>query len=441
LTSDPAVDEARDEGRHDQDDDDDDEPAPFRHACLIRRIDHRASVLTRPLAALLAAEIVSTTGGQMSSLAVPWFVLVTTGSAKQMSVMLAGGVAGYALFGIPSGSVLAALGSRRTMLVADAVRAPLAALIPVLHWLDALSLGLLVGIAFALGVLSTPYLSAQRVIVPELLGEEAERVSRANALFQGATRISMFAGPVLAGILIGVVGAPAVLIIDAATFLVAFLLVLVFVPPRRESRVPVEEPAGVRAGLRFLAHDRLLRTWTTAFVIGDGSFQVIFAAIPVLVVTYYNASARLAGALFACWGLGAVARNAVAYRMGPRRRSLGFLAAASPVQALPLWVLAAPVPAWAAALGLVTSGVSNGLLNPTIHSLFTLRPPPRLRPNVMTASTTASTLAAPAALLIAAPLFGAWGVRPVLAGAIAGQTLAVLLISAGAIVEARARSR
>jgi hypothetical protein len=41
-------------------------------------------VLTRPLAALLAAEVISTTGSQMSSLALSWFVLVSTGSPKQL---------------------------------------------------------------------------------------------------------------------------------------------------------------------------------------------------------------------------------------------------------------------------------------------------------------------------------------------------------------------
>jgi hypothetical protein len=33
---------------------------------------------SRPLAALLAAEVLSTTGSQMTWLALPWFVLVTT---------------------------------------------------------------------------------------------------------------------------------------------------------------------------------------------------------------------------------------------------------------------------------------------------------------------------------------------------------------------------
>jgi hypothetical protein len=57
-------------------------------------------------------------------------------------------------------------------------------------------------------------------------------------------------------------------------------------------------------------------------------------------------------------------------------------------------------------------------------------------------STTGSQMSsvAPLALLGAAPLFGAWGVRPVVALAVAGQTLAVLLISACALREARSPS-
>jgi hypothetical protein len=46
--------------------------------------------------------------------------------------MLAAEILPMALFGIPSGSAVARLGSRRTMLVSDAVRAPLIALVPLL---------------------------------------------------------------------------------------------------------------------------------------------------------------------------------------------------------------------------------------------------------------------------------------------------------------------
>ena len=43
----------------------------------------------RGLRALLAAEVISTTGSMMTWLALPWFVLSTTGSASRMGVVLA----------------------------------------------------------------------------------------------------------------------------------------------------------------------------------------------------------------------------------------------------------------------------------------------------------------------------------------------------------------
>ena len=77
------------------------------------------ALLRRPgLGALLVAEIVSSLGSQMTFLALPWFVLATTGSATRMGVVLAVELVPVALLGIPSGTVAARLGARRTMLTA-----------------------------------------------------------------------------------------------------------------------------------------------------------------------------------------------------------------------------------------------------------------------------------------------------------------------------------
>ena len=52
-------------------------------------LSERSLLRRRPVVALLAAEVVSTTGAQMTWLALPWFVLVTTGSATRMSFVVA----------------------------------------------------------------------------------------------------------------------------------------------------------------------------------------------------------------------------------------------------------------------------------------------------------------------------------------------------------------
>jgi MFS family permease len=393
----------------------------------------------RPLAALFAAEILSTTGAQMTWLALPWFVLVTSGS-KQMAFVVAAEAGGFALFGIPSGGLLQRLGAQRTMRLCDGVRAPLMLLVPALHWSGVLTLPILIVLAFLLGVASTPYSAAQHVIVAEVLDQDEASVERANALLQGATRMTLLAGPALGGVLIALVGAPVVLIVDAATYVVAFALVSVLVPvinaaPEGES----EDSRGALCGLRYVLRDSLLRGWMTALVLGDTSFGVIFLAIPVVVFTHYDADPRLAGAFIASWGAGAVLGNVAAYRSdrvgGLRQAPLLVL-----VQATPLFALAAPLSAPAVAGALALSGLGNGLVNPTLHAFLTLRPPVAVRAKALTAMSTASSIGGPIALAAAGPAFAAFGSRHVVAVAATGQ-LAAMCYAALVTVRHLARER
>lgn len=372
----------------------------------------------------------------MTALALPWFVLTTTGSAKQMSFVVASQVGAYALFGLPSALVLARLGARRTMLLCDLVRAPLLMVVPVLFWVHMLHLSELIAIAFVAGALTTPYGPAQRMLMAELLDDDPARVGQANALFQGAQRITLVLGPTLAGVLIGFIGAPRVLVIDAATFAVAFLLVAILVP-----RPSITEQSGaptprVLDGLRYLKKDSLLARLIGALIVLDGTFVALFLAIPVLVFADYSANARLAGVFIGSWGIGAVLGNVVAYRKlrkGATDRTMALLFV---IQAAPLFVLALAVPAYVIALGMVVSGLANGLANPTFHSMMTLRPPVAVRANVLTAFFTASAIGAPLAVVAAGAAFKPLGPRTVLAIA-AGLELGVGLFVAHAFLRSR----
>jgi predicted MFS family arabinose efflux permease len=399
----------------------------------------RAEILRhRPLRALLAAEIVSTTGSQMTWLALPWFVLVTTHSPARMTLVMIAELVGVTAAGLPSGAVLQRLGARRTMLAADAIRAPLMLLVPVLHWTDHLSLGALVVLALALGTFGAPYFAAQRLIVPELLGEDEGVVTQANALFQGAIRATMLLGPPIGGVLIGVLGAPSVLLVDAATYVVSFALVLLFVP--RRAPLPVEEQSrGLLSGLRFLVREPLLRVWIPLFVAGDAAWQAFFAAVPVLVVERFDADPKIAGILFAGFGAGAVAGNIASFRFLTQwLDGLRLIALSVPFQALPLWILPLHVGARALVAAIFVSGVANGICNPTIHSLWTLRMPPAIRAKAMTASMTIWGLGMPLGLVVAGPVLSAYGARPVLVGFAAVQTVTMLGVAAASL---RARAR
>jgi len=392
----------------------------------------------RGLVALLAAEVVSTTGSQMTWLALPWFVLVTTGSATKTSFVLAAELAGLALLGLPGGRVLGRLGARRTMIFCDAARAPVMLVIPVLHWSGGLAFPVLLTVAFTLGSLSAPYFAAQKVIVPELLGEDEQQVSEANALFQAATRTTMLAGPVLGGVLIGAIGATSVLLVDAASYLATVLLVAAFVP----RRPPVEqepEHRQIRAGLRFLARDPLLRVWWPAFALGDAAWTAFFVTVPVLVLARFGHDPKIAGWLFAWFGIGAVIGNAVSFRFLTRRfDGLAIFSMFIVVQVLPLWLLWLPLPAVGLSAALVVSGLGNGLVSPSLHSISTLRIPAPMRPTVMTTVMVLWALVNPLGLFVAGPILDAFGTTPVLIGYAAVQTVTM---SAAAFVAVRERVR
>jgi MFS family permease len=390
----------------------------------------------RSLVALLVGEIVSTTGTAMTFLALPWFVLETTGSPTRMSVVLAAELLAVAIFGVPSGSLVGRLGARRTMLASDALRAPLIALVPVLHWTGALTFGLLVGIVFVLGLVSAPYFAAQRTIVPELVGEDEGVVAKASALFGGATHITLVLGPVLGGVLVASLGAPAVLLLDGATFVFAFLAVLLFVRGGARVADGDEEARGVFAGIRFLARDPLLGPLVLTVIVLDMAAATIAVAVPLAAFVRYGESAHVAGGLFAGFGVGAVVGSAVAMKLLDRFRPLRLASAGIVLAVIPLWALVLDLPWGAAAAAFFASGVCLPLVNAPAMGLITTRPPAALRAKVMTAVMTASALGGPVGRLAVGPVYEWHGLA-----AMFGATALTMSIGAALFVFVALRAR
>jgi MFS family permease len=385
----------------------------------------------RSFAALLTAEVVSTTGSQMTWLALPWFVLTTTGSPTRMGIVMAVELAPLALFGIASGSVVARIGARRTMLACDLARAPLMGLVPLLHLLGLLSFPLLLVLVFLLGVFWAPYFSSQRLVLPELLGEDERRLAQANALVQGATRLTLVLGPASAGVLLGVIGPVNVLLVDAATYVVSFALVTLFVPAGKRLQESAEG-RGVFAGVRFLLRDRLLGPLTATTAIVEMVFQALFAAVPVLVYVRYGADARIAGWLFAAWGGGSLLGNLAVYRILHRAPLLGLTAAGTLLQGFVVWLLVPEAPALAVGGALLCMGLFNGLTAAPMFGLLTARTPPHLRAKVMTAKVTIVMIAGPLGLAGVGPALEAFGTQPVLAGIAVVWTVAALAFAVAA---------
>ena len=382
----------------------------------------------RGVTALIGGVVVSSLGTQMTFLALPWFVLETTGSATRMGVVLAVELAPVAILGIPSGTVISRWGARRVMIVSDFARTPLLASVPILHALGWLTFPLLLALVALIGVFLAPYYASQRLILPELVGEDERTVAQANAILEGAQRATSLLGPATAGVLIATFGAPSVLYIDAATFFVSFVLLALLVPAR-PPRPSTEESGGILAGIRFLFRDRLLRVLGVTALITNGLGQMIGAGLTVLAFEEYDSS-RVAGLLFAAFGVGAVAGSIVAVRLVHRFDPLRLGATAFVAFTIPIFALAIELPVPAVMVALATSSFFSPLVNAPLIGVITMRTPEALRAKVMTAVLTFALLAGPLGLLVVGPLLQSWGPRPVFLLIAAGELTATLFFAA-----------
>lgn len=388
----------------------------------------RSPLLRPSLVALVSAEMISRLGSQMTFLALPWFVLATTGSPTKMGIVLAVEMAPIAVLGIPSGAVVARLGARRTMIIGDAARVPLMVSIPLLHEAGVLSFGLLLVLVALMGVFIAPYFAAQRIMLPEIVGEDEHVVAQANAVIEGGNNVTSLLGPAVAGVLIATAGVTNVLYLDAATFLVSFLLLWIFVP-RRPPIPQTEESTGILAGLRFVLGDSLFGPMLAAAVFLNMFGSMMTASLPVLAFEEFDESARVAGAFFAAFGLGGILGTVLAIRLVGRHDPLKLAAFGIVAFSLPLWALVFPLPVAGVLVVLAATALFGPLVNAPLLGILTTRTPEALRAKVMTAVITVATLAGPIGLLVAGPLLEAVGPYGTFLVIAAGQTLAGLVFA------------
>jgi MFS family permease len=389
----------------------------------------RRSDVARPLTALFLAEIVSTTGSEMTAVALPWFVLITTGSAARMGLVMAAEFLGMTLFGIPSGRVATTLGPRRTLLVSDAARAGLVGLVPILHWAGVLTFPVLLAVGFSVGAFFPAYSSSQLLVVADLLGDDEVRMTRVTGLFGSFNETASFVGPAVGGLLIALIGATNVLVVDALSYVVAFLLVLTMVP--RRPRPPAEHAeGGALEGLRYVVRDRALGLRVGGLSVVEIGFTAMMATLPVAALLRYGGSARLAGWLLAAYGAGSVAGGLVSARA--RRVSDRTAVLAIVALAVTTWPLVFDLPAWAVAVCVFANGVCSGLFFPRFFSSLTVRTPAPLRARVTTSVNTLISATGPLGFAGAGLLLHATG--NVTAGfvlVVAATTLGAAIVAAG----------
>jgi MFS family permease len=331
----------------------------------------------------------------MTFVALPFFVYLTTGSTAKMGWVLGAQLLPVAIFGIPAGTLIAKLGAKKTMLISDAARGPLMLVIPILHHYGKLSFPALLATGFAIGIFAAPYFASSRLIVPEVAGEDEQAVASVNAVLSGANQITSLAGPVLAGLIIGLATPATVLVVDGLTYVFSFLIIATVVRAGARVESAAEEKGGVLAGLKFLLKDSLLGPIMVAACVLNFVAQGIILGVQAVDIFRYHESGRVLAVLFAGFGVGALVGSIVAQQLTQKAPLPKLAAAAIVLMPLPLFLLSPTTP-WPVAMA-ATAGFAffTPLVNAPVFGILTVRTPAELRPKVMTAVITVASMAGP----------------------------------------------
>ncbi|WP_341720293.1 MFS transporter [Micromonospora sp. FIMYZ51] len=309
------------------------DPAPPRRSrvpTLLRQPDFRR---------YWSAQTVSLFGDQVTMLAVPLLALLAVGAGPaEMGYLTAASLLPNLFFSLPAGAWVDRHPRRRqVMIVTDLGRAGLLLAVPLLWWIDALSLPLLCAVAFLIGTLSVFFEVAHSSLFAALV--KRPDYVQANSLVNGSRAMAHVAGPSIGGVLVQVLTAPVALLSGVFTYLgsAAFL-----------ARTRVIEHAassgsglGMAAGVRYVAHSTILR----ATLLGTTTlnlFNYMFAALFVLyVTTELGVSPGMLGLIIGAGAvgglLGATITGAVSRRIGIGPAVLlGFVAFPAPLILVPL---------------------------------------------------------------------------------------------------------
>ncbi len=366
-----------------------------------------------PLVTLLGAHAISMIGNVLAMLAIPWFVLQTTGSAAKTGISAFFTVVPTILAAFFGGTIVDRLGYKRASIIADLTSGMTLALIPLLYATGNLAFWHLLVLVFLGVLLDAPGSSARKALIPDLAMLAGMKLERVNASFQAIERGASLIGAPIAGVLIVVMGPTNLLWIDAATFAVSAAMVAVAIPflPAKVEATPDSYVNELRAGLRFIWHDRLIWAIVLTVLLTNFLDSPLLSVILPVYANHVLGSAVDLGLMVAAWGggslVGAIIFSVFGHTLPRRATFIG----AFIIAGIPFWILSLLPPLPGAAVALAIAGMAAAPLNPIIWTAVHERVPSMMRGRIFGAVTAGAYVAIPLGILLAGYLVEWIGVR------------------------------
>lgn len=357
-----------------------------------------------PLYALFIANAISLVGNVFTLIAVPWFVLQTTGSATKTGITGFFSILPVVLAGFLGGTIVDRLGYKSTSIISDLASGVTVALIPILYFTVGLEFWQLMVLVFLGALLDTPGGTARAALLPELGEQAGMPIERVTSLTHVIERSARFVGAPLAGLLISLVGTANVLWLDASSFFVSAAIVWILVPKIKLQHD--EEPASgsyfdeLKQGLRFIAHDQLILS-IVIMVMLTNFLDAIFGGVlqPVYVKEVYGDAVSL-GLLISANGGGAVIGGLIFAAMGHRMPRHATFVGAFLLTGLRFLAYLLYPPVWILVITTLICSIGAGPLNPIIGAIEFERIPAHMRGRVFGAIQAGAWIAMPLGMLL-----------------------------------------
>ncbi|HEX6778691.1 MAG TPA: MFS transporter, partial [Ktedonobacterales bacterium] len=271
----------------------------------------------RHLAILWSSQVLSAIGDYLYSIAVIWIAVKVAGSAA--GIVAAAQAGSALLFGLLGGVYADRWNRRKTMIIVDLTRAAAVGVLPALALSGTLRLWHLVIVAVIVGSLGALFDPALQASLPTLTGD-ARILQAANGLMDVTRRLARALGPSLAGALIVLFPLAHFFTLDAISFVISALAVLLL--GSRFAWKPASQ-AGQGRGIHGIAGDiagaiHQVRRHSPIMwgITANGLSNLAWAAaftvgVPLLAEHVVGGSVGVYGLIVGAYGIGNVIGNLI----------------------------------------------------------------------------------------------------------------------------------
>jgi len=271
---------------------------------------------------LWAGQTISELGSVVTRTAIPLVaLLVLGGGPAEFAFLVVAESLATLLVSLVAGAWVDRLRRRPLLIWADAIRAVLLFSIPIAYVFDVLRIEQLYVVVFFVACLSAVFSTAYPAYVPSLVGPD--RIVEANAKLATSSSIAEIGGPGLAGALVSLFRAPFAILVDAISFAVSAVALLLIRTPE-PPRPPRAEGSAVRTeiveGLRAVREHRVLWPMALRSVVAHVAGSFFGVLYTIYLIEDLRLDPFLLGIVISAGGVGSLVGSFFA---GPVIRRLG----------------------------------------------------------------------------------------------------------------------